>query len=133
MKIWVLHPNYEGKVVAEAYAGVNHKSRCQNDENMTVQKGATVDHCNKSILQRHASHVQEGCEVSEAHQLFGPSGRSSELLSPVGSLLPHSNSPHGGNHSHDGQFYFISVWKSNIESPGRGVQWKGTKISLYKE
>jgi hypothetical protein len=98
-----------------------------------VQKGATVDHCNKSILQRYASHVQEGCEVSEAHQLFGPSRRSSKLPCPMGGLLPHSNSPHGGNYSHDGQLYFISVWKSNIESPGRGVQWKGTEISLYEE
>jgi hypothetical protein len=39
MKIWVLDPNYKGKVVAEAYAGVNHRSRCQNDENRLCKKG----------------------------------------------------------------------------------------------
>ena len=32
MKVWVLHPMFEGKVVAEAYTGINHKSRCINDE-----------------------------------------------------------------------------------------------------
>ena len=39
MKVWVLHPNYEGKVVAEAYAGINHKSRCINDEQDLCKKG----------------------------------------------------------------------------------------------
>ena len=39
MKIWVLHPSYEGKVVAEAYAGINHKSRCINDEQDLCKKG----------------------------------------------------------------------------------------------
>lgn len=39
MKIWVLHPDYEGKVVAEAYAGINHKSRCINDEQDLCKKG----------------------------------------------------------------------------------------------
>ena len=39
MKVWVLHPMYEGKVVAEAYAGINHKSRCINDEQDLCKKG----------------------------------------------------------------------------------------------
>ena len=39
MKVWVLHPNFEGKVVAEAYAGINHKSRCLNDEQDLCKKG----------------------------------------------------------------------------------------------
>ena len=39
MKVWVLHPNFEGKVVAEAYAGINHKSRCINDEQDLCKKG----------------------------------------------------------------------------------------------
>lgn len=39
MKVWVLHPQFEGKVVAEAYAGINHKSRCQNDEQDLCKKG----------------------------------------------------------------------------------------------
>ena len=39
MKVWVLHPKYEGKVVAEAYAGINHKSRCLNDEQDLCKKG----------------------------------------------------------------------------------------------
>ena len=39
MKVWVLHPQYEGKVVAEAYAGINHKSRCINDEQDLCKKG----------------------------------------------------------------------------------------------
>ena len=39
MKVWVLHPQYEGKVVAEAYAGINHKSRCMNDEQDLCKKG----------------------------------------------------------------------------------------------
>ena len=39
MKVWVLHPQYEGKVVAEAYAGINHKSRCLNDEQDLCKKG----------------------------------------------------------------------------------------------
>ena len=39
MKVWVLHPKYEGKVVAEAYAGINHKSRCINDEQDLCKKG----------------------------------------------------------------------------------------------
>ncbi len=39
MKVWVLHPKYEGKVVAEAYAGINHKSRCMNDEQDLCKKG----------------------------------------------------------------------------------------------
>ena len=39
MKVWVLHPMFEGKVVAEAYAGINHKSRCMNDEHDLCKKG----------------------------------------------------------------------------------------------
>ena len=39
MKVWVLHPKYTGKVVAEAYAGINHKSRCINDEQDLCKKG----------------------------------------------------------------------------------------------
>jgi hypothetical protein len=39
VKVWVLHPKYEGKVVAEAYAGINHKSRCINDEQDLCKKG----------------------------------------------------------------------------------------------
>ena len=39
VKVWVLHPNFEGKVVAEAYAGINHKSRCLNDEQDLCKKG----------------------------------------------------------------------------------------------
>ena len=39
MKVWVLHPDFEGKVVAEAYAGINHKSRCLNDEQELCKKG----------------------------------------------------------------------------------------------
>jgi hypothetical protein len=39
VKVWVLHPDYEGKVVAEAYAGINHKSRCINDEQDLCKKG----------------------------------------------------------------------------------------------
>ena len=39
VKVWVLHPKYEGKVVAEAYAGINHKSRCLNDEQDLCKKG----------------------------------------------------------------------------------------------
>ena len=39
MKVWVLHPEFEGKVVAEAYAGINHKSRCLNDEHDLCKKG----------------------------------------------------------------------------------------------
>ena len=39
MKVWVLHLKYEGKVVAEAYAGINHKSRCINDEQDLCKKG----------------------------------------------------------------------------------------------
>ena len=39
MKVWVLHPKYEGKVVAEAYAGINHKSRCINDVQDLCKKG----------------------------------------------------------------------------------------------
>ena len=39
MKVWVLHPQFEGKVVAEAYAGINHKSRCLNDEQDLCKKG----------------------------------------------------------------------------------------------
>ena len=39
MKVWVLHPEFEGKVVAEAYAGINHKSRCLNDEQDLCKKG----------------------------------------------------------------------------------------------
>ena len=34
-----LHPKFEGKVVAEAYAGINHKSRCLNDEQDLCKKG----------------------------------------------------------------------------------------------
>ena len=39
MKVWVLHPKYEGKVVAEAYAGINHKSRCINNKQDLCKKG----------------------------------------------------------------------------------------------
>ena len=39
MKVWVLHPQFEGKVVAEAYAGINHKSMCLNDEQDLCKKG----------------------------------------------------------------------------------------------
>ena len=39
MKVWVLHPEFKGKVVAEAYAGINHKSRCMNDEQDLCKKG----------------------------------------------------------------------------------------------
>ena len=39
MKVWVLHPKFEGKVVAEAYAGINHKSRCINDEQDLCKEG----------------------------------------------------------------------------------------------
>jgi hypothetical protein len=39
VKVWVLHPKYEGKVIAEAYAGINHKSRCMNDEQDLCKKG----------------------------------------------------------------------------------------------
>jgi hypothetical protein len=39
VKVWVLHPKYEGKVVAKAYAGINHKSRCINDEQDLCKKG----------------------------------------------------------------------------------------------
>ena len=39
MKVWVLHPKFEGKIVAEAYAGINHKSRCINDEQDLCKKG----------------------------------------------------------------------------------------------
>ena len=39
VKVWVLHPQFEGKVVAEAYAGINHKSRCLNDEQDLCKKG----------------------------------------------------------------------------------------------
>ena len=39
MKVWILHPSFEGKVVAEAYAGINHKSRCINDEQDLCKKG----------------------------------------------------------------------------------------------
>jgi hypothetical protein len=39
VKVWILHPKYEGKVVAEAYAGINHKSRCLNDEQDLCKKG----------------------------------------------------------------------------------------------
>ena len=39
VKVWVLHPKFEGKVVAEAYAGINHKSRCINDEQDLCKKG----------------------------------------------------------------------------------------------
>ena len=34
-----MHPKFEGKVVAEAYAGINHKSRCLNDEQDLCKKG----------------------------------------------------------------------------------------------
>ena len=39
VKVWVLHPKFDGKVVAEAYAGINHKSRCLNDEQDLCKKG----------------------------------------------------------------------------------------------
>ena len=39
MKVWILHPDFEGKVVAEAHAGINHKSRCLNDEQDLCKKG----------------------------------------------------------------------------------------------
>ena len=39
VKVWVLHPQFEGKIVAEAYAGINHKSRCINDEQDLCKKG----------------------------------------------------------------------------------------------
>jgi hypothetical protein len=39
VKVWILHPKFEGKVVAEAYAGINHKSRCINDEQDLCKKG----------------------------------------------------------------------------------------------
>ena len=39
VKVWVLHPAYEGKVVAEAHAGINHKSRCINDDQDLCKKG----------------------------------------------------------------------------------------------
>ena len=39
VKVWILHPQIEGKVVAEAYAGINHKSRCINDEQDLCKKG----------------------------------------------------------------------------------------------
>ena len=39
MKVWVLHPKYEGKVVAVAYARIKHKSRCINDEQDLCKKG----------------------------------------------------------------------------------------------
>ena len=39
VKVWVLHPKFEGKVVAKAYAGINHKSRCLNDEQDLCKKG----------------------------------------------------------------------------------------------
>ena len=39
VKVWVLHPQFEGKVVAEAYAGINHKSKCINDEQDLCKKG----------------------------------------------------------------------------------------------
>lgn len=39
VKVWVLHPEFHGKVVAEAYAGINHKSRCLNDEQDLCKKG----------------------------------------------------------------------------------------------
>ena len=39
MKVWILHPEFEGKVVAEAHAGINHKSRCLNDEQDLCKKG----------------------------------------------------------------------------------------------
>ena len=39
VKVWILHPAFEGKVVAEAYAGINHKSRCLNDEQDLCKKG----------------------------------------------------------------------------------------------
>ena len=39
VKVWVLHPKFEGKVVAEAYAEINHKSRCINDEQDLCKKG----------------------------------------------------------------------------------------------
>ena len=42
LKVWVLHPQYEGKVVAEAYAGINHKSRCINDEQDLCKKGTQM-------------------------------------------------------------------------------------------
>ena len=38
-RVWVLHMKFEGKVVAEAYAGINHKSRCINDEQDLCKKG----------------------------------------------------------------------------------------------
>ena len=38
MKVWVLHPKFEGKVVAEAYVGIYHKSRCINDEQDLCKK-----------------------------------------------------------------------------------------------
>ena len=38
VKVWVLHPKFKGKVVAEAYAGINHKSRCINDEQDLCKK-----------------------------------------------------------------------------------------------
>jgi hypothetical protein len=34
-----LHPQFEGTVVAEAYAGINHKSRCINDKQDLCKKG----------------------------------------------------------------------------------------------
>lgn len=34
-----MHPEFEGKVVAEAHAGINHKSRCLNDEQDLCKKG----------------------------------------------------------------------------------------------
>ena len=39
VKVWVLHPQFEGKVVAEAYAGINHKSKCINDKQDSCKKG----------------------------------------------------------------------------------------------
>ena len=39
VKVWVLHPKFDGKVVADAYAGINHKSRCLNDEQDLCKKG----------------------------------------------------------------------------------------------
>ena len=39
VKVWVLHPAFKGKVVAEAYARINHKSRCLNDGQDLCKKG----------------------------------------------------------------------------------------------
>jgi len=38
-KVWVLHPKFPGKVVAEALVGVNRKSRCLNSANEICKEG----------------------------------------------------------------------------------------------